>query len=154
MGHNVTGLIADAGLLQKFAARYRLHQPVSLAHGLAILPLRDEDIDAFIPAPQNGYSEGFIYLSQQLASVLQDASGEAAVMYFETEYFGGVGAQRAVVYENGACVFGPESADFGPINEGLALLGIRTQSPAQDEFETIGLHRYRSAEDWIKGAHG
>ena len=154
MGHNVTGLISNCDLLERFSARYKLHRPTSLACGLAILALRDEDIDAFIPSPMSGHADGFVYLSQQLAAVLCSASAEGAVMYFETEYFGGVGTQGAAVYQLGACIFGPESADFGPINRGLALLGVRTQPPAYDEFATVGLHRHRSSEDWIEEAGG
>jgi hypothetical protein len=148
VGHFVTGLVAAERLLQKFAARHRLHQPISLSQGLALLPLRDEDIDGFIPPPHSGHADGFIYLSQQLAA----ASEFGRVLYFETEYFGGTGAQGAVVYEQRECIFGPESADLGPINRALALLGVRTLPPACDEFETIGLHRHRSCEDWLETA--
>ena len=154
MGHNVTGLISTAETLCKFAVRHKLHQPISLAKGLAILPLRDEDIDAFIPAPQSGYPDGFVYLSQQLAAALCNASEEGALIYFETEYFGGSGAQGAAVYKGGTCILGPERADFGPINRALALVGVRTESPAHDEFETVGLQRHRSSEDWLEDADG
>ena len=71
-------------------------------------------------------------------------------MYFETEHFGGNGRQGAVVFQNGTAVFGPKSAEHGPINEALACLGVRVAAPAHDEFETVGLIRHRHTEDWLK----
>lgn len=152
MGHFVTGLIAAEAVLQGFSERYELHRPISLPQGLAILPLRDEDIDAFIPGPHVGHPDGFTYLSQQLAAMISQASELGRIMYFETEYFGGSGAQGAVVYDHRACIFGPESAEFGPINRALALLGVRPSPTAHDEFETIGLDRHRSTEDWLESS--
>ena len=71
-------------------------------------------------------------------------------MYFETDYFGGAGCQGAAVFRSGATVFGPKSAEHGPINEALSLLGVRCVAPAHDEFETVGLHRHRRTDDWLK----
>jgi hypothetical protein len=150
MGHSVTGLIAQEPLLRRFSERHRLHAPIKLLQGLAILPLRDDDLDAFIPAPQSGRAPDFIYLSEQLMAVLREASSEGTLLYFETDYFGGFGGQGAAVFQNGVCVLGPESAGIGPINRGLRWLGVRVQPPAPDEFETVGLHRHRDAEDWLE----
>jgi hypothetical protein len=150
MGHNVTGLVAHESLLRRFSERYRLHAPITLVHGLAILPLREQDIDAFVPAPQDGYVPDFVYLSEQLVAALREVSSDGMLLYFETGYFGGTGGQGVAVFASGACVLGPESGDIGPINRGLQLLGVRVQSPAHDEFETVGLHRHRHAEDWLE----
>ena len=149
MGHFVTGLIATQPVLQKFAARHMLHPPILLTPDLAILPLADESIDTFVIAPQGDYRPGFSYLSERLVSLLSEASNEGTIMYFETEYFGGSGTQGAAVFAAGVFVLEPESAKLGPVNRGLALLGVRTQPPARDEFETVGLHRHRSVEDWL-----
>jgi hypothetical protein len=72
------------------------------------------------------------------------------LMYFETDYFGGLGCQGAAVFQHGELIFGPQSAKTGAINQGLKLLGIRIKPPAQDEFETIGLDRHRDTERWIE----
>jgi hypothetical protein len=150
MGHFVTGLIAKSETLDSFAQRHSLHAPIALCEGLAILPLRDEDIDSFIKPPLTGHSPGFIYLSEQLRSELAAASAGAYLMYFETEYFGGNGVQGAAVFHNGLLAFGPKSAQSGPINDALALLGVMTKPPAPDEFEHAGLHRHRHTEDWLE----
>ena len=150
MGHNVTGLIADKPLLWTFSERNRLHRPIALAQGLAILPLRDEDIDRFVPTPQGGQVDEFTYLSEQLMIALQEVSRDGPIMYFETEYFGGTGAQGSAVFSSGRCVLGPESAELGPINRALQLLGVKVVPPALDEFETVGLHLFRRSEDWLE----
>lgn len=149
MGYSVTGLVARGELLRHFSAKYGLHAPINLTEELAILPLRDDDLDSFIPAPQSGHTSGFIYLSEQLTAVLRSASADGAVLYFETDYFGGTGSQGAAVFDNGSCVFGPEVGEIGPINRGLRLLGVTARSLGYDEFEAVGLNRHRYTADWL-----
>jgi hypothetical protein len=149
MAHCVTGLIATTALLETFAREHRLHVPVRLSQGLGLLPLRDTDLDKFLVAPLTGHAEGFDYLSEQLIRELKIGSASGSLLYFETEYFGGDGAQGAAVFREGELVFGPQSATRGPINEALAILGARVIPPARDEFETVGLHRHRHTEDWL-----
>lgn len=150
MNHFVTGLIAKPAMLARFAQKHSLHVPITLAEGLAILPLRDEDIDSFLRPPMTGHPKGFSYMSEELASELKSASIGGALMYFETEYFGGTGTQGAAVFQDGTLIYGPAAAEFGPINKALALLGVGVVAPAADEFETVGLQRHRSTEDWLE----
>ena len=84
--------------------------------------------------------------------MLQTLSARSTLLYFETEYFGGMGTQGAAVFRDGELVFGPQAAELGPINNALAVLGVRTVPPAVDEFETVGLQRHRSVEDWQQAA--
>ena len=56
----------------------------------------------------------------------------------ETDYFGGVGEQCAVVYEGTATLMDPMQGNVGPINNALRLLGFRAGG-GRDEFETAGL---------------
>jgi hypothetical protein len=149
MGHRVTAVIAKSRLLASFAITHALRAPIALAVGLAILPLRDEDLDAILKPPLLGIPRGFSYLAAQLVEKFQAASIGGAVMYFETAYHGGTGTQGAIVFRYGKIVFGPKSAEFGPINEALALLGVGVLAPARDEFETVGLDRYRRSDDWL-----
>jgi hypothetical protein len=101
--------------------------------------------------PLTGYAEGFNYLSEQLVRELKIGSSSGCLVYFETEYFGGDGSQGAAVFREGELIFGPQSASFGPINDALAILGVRVVPPACDEFEAVGLHRHRNTEDWLVG---
>lgn len=149
MGHFITGLVAEPKLLEAFALQKSLHRPVALSQGLAFLPLRDQDIDSFIAHPLSGCAEDFTYLSAQLAAEVANASNGGPVVYVETEYFGGTGAQGAAVFSGGSLVYGPKSAAIGPINEALRLVGVIVAPSAADEFEAVGLNRHRHTEDWL-----
>jgi len=150
MAHAVKALIAKPTTLDLFACKYSLHLPVALSAELAILPLRDVDLASFLQRPFSGDPEGAYFLSEEFIDELRSASRSGVLMYFETEYFGGLGVQAAAVFQNGALVFGPKSAELGPINVALQLLGVRVVPPAVDEFDTVGLGRYRHTEDWLK----
>ena len=150
VGHCVTGLIAKSNILGAFSREHSLHQPVALVDEFALLPLRDVDLDSFLVAPLSFNIEGFRYLADQLIDELRLASRQGTLMYFETEYLGGLGYQGAAVFQHGELIFGPQSAKTGAINQGLKLLGIRIKPTARDEFETIGLGRHRDTERWIE----
>jgi hypothetical protein len=151
MGHFVTGLIAEHSTLDTFAKEHFSHAPIALEQGLAILPLREQDIIALAPDATE-VPKGFTYLSEQLSSTLAKAAESTTIVYFETEYFGDLGGQGAAAYINGALAFGPKADRIGPINEALRLLGVTVKAGCRDEFETIGLERHRSTRDWLKPA--
>src|SRR5262245_2996415 len=68
MGHHVTGMIGNHRQLEAFARERALPSPVPLISDLALLPLRDEEMDTFLPAPLTGWHEEFAYLTDQLMS--------------------------------------------------------------------------------------
>jgi len=70
----------------------------------------------------------------------------------ETDYFGGRGDQAAVVYRDHEVVMEPQVARIGPINEALRHLGVQRQFP-KDEFDTVGLSRYRDFDDLFESYH-
>ncbi len=112
-----------------------------------LLPLLDDDVDAMIPAPQTGHVDGFVQLSAQLADLLRGASAAGALVYLETDYFGGVGTQAAVAYRHGEVLGAPRaSGEIGPINDALRAIGVRVLRPAIDEFDSIGLQHHRRFE--------
>jgi hypothetical protein len=150
MGHFVTGLIARPTVLEAFSREHSVHWPVALAGGLAILPLRKIDLDSFQALPSDDKAEGLQYLSKQFLDKLRRSSHRRPLMYFETEYFGGVGGQGAALFQDGELIFGPRWAKIGPINHALKLLGITIEPPALDEFETVGLHLHGDTEGWLK----
>ena len=70
-----------------------------------------------------------------------------------TAYFGGLAPgehQSAAVYQGDIEIMQPTSAAAGPINEALKLLGVVVKQPYDDEFDTIGLGRFRSFDDLFK----
>jgi hypothetical protein len=74
-------------------------------------------------------------------------SAVAPVAYIEAEFFGGTGGQSAVAWSGGSRVLGPLHAQEA-INETLRFLGVRADG-ARDEFDAVGLGRYRDTADWI-----
>lgn len=150
MGYFVAGMIGRQIPIACFARRYDLHAPIPLVQGLALLPLRDSDLDSFVPLPVSGEVAGFTYLSDQFKSILVENSADEPLMYFEAEYFGGTGSQAAIVFHKHAPSYGPECSNIGPINQALQFLGVKIEAGSRDEFETVGLHIHRSTEDWIE----
>jgi len=148
MAHIVTGLVARHAALRAFAAARTLPAPIALTETLSLLPLGPDELDRLMPDEQREFYGGFNFLSPRLAAVFKRASAHATLLYFETEYFGGMGNQGAAVFRDGELVFGPQAAELGPINNALAVLGVRAVPPAVDEFETVGLHRHASVEAW------
>jgi hypothetical protein len=75
------------------------------------------------------------------------------IAYIRTDYFGGCGDQSANVSENGKEIYSgdTELGPGNPINEALKLLGVE-KSVGNDEFDTIGLGRYRSNDDFTNEA--
>jgi hypothetical protein len=62
----------------------------------------------------------------------------------QTDYFGGSGSQWAVAFRGATRLTGEKTS----INTALAALGVRASSP-DDEFDTIGLGRYRSNPEYL-----
>ena len=84
------------------------------------------------------------------------ASQGASLGYLETEYFGGIGEQSAVLWQNGVLTLGPLSMSndssgavgrrprsLWPVNAVLRGLGVRSAGH-DDEFDALGLGAYRS----------
>jgi hypothetical protein len=149
MTHIVTGLIARQGRLAAIAQSWLLPTPVPMTQGFELLPLPGNQIDRiFGSATPSTIAPEFETLTKELIEGLMDASINALVMYFETEYFGGDGGQGAALFHEGRVVF-IQSAKLGPINRALALLGVKVVSPAIDEFQSIGLDRHRTTAEWL-----
>jgi hypothetical protein len=149
MGHFVTGIITkecDATMVAEKIPFKHFH---SLRQGFVIFPLTDELIDKYMPAPQNFNFKQFTYLSAELAKLLKRASSNTQIVYIETEYFGGVGEQSAVAFEDEEVIYGPNQATAGPINNALQQIGVSKSEGLHDEFESVGLADFRSSEELL-----
>ncbi|WYB31235.1 hypothetical protein V6574_17795 [Streptomyces sp. SM1P] len=77
----------------------------------------------------------------------------------EAEHFGGAGKQRAAVWADGSLALGPldeptkqrGSQAVSPASQALRRLGAQ-RDVGKDEFESVGLNRHRTNEDWIADA--
>ncbi len=117
-----------------------------------MIPITDELFDKLrelYPSEKTDPYSEFWKLSGSLEIFSKTLSDEGSVMYVETEYFGGVGEQAAIVWKDSQLLMPPKKADSGPINEGLQLIGVVCE-PDFDEFDTVGLGHHRSNEDWVE----
>ena len=149
MGHYISGIIGPADELDRFSRENGLHLPARLVGDLGFLPLSDRHLDQLFPE-QGEFDDQMTYLSMALKKPLRELTERSVMAYIETEYFGGQGSQAAVVYYRGECVYGPHQAPIGPISEALGLLGVVANASDHDAFETAGLCRHRSNQDWIE----
>jgi hypothetical protein len=68
------------------------------------------------------------------------------IAFITTDYFGGPGVQTAKVFQNNKKVLDQDDEGdwkLKPINSALKLLGV-TKKSGMDEFDTIGLSKYRN----------
>lgn len=74
------------------------------------------------------------------------------VVFVTAEFWGGQGAQAATLYRSGAPPH-PFETGYNAINQALRALGITAECSAEsnkDEFDSLGLGRYRRTEDWLR----
>lgn len=154
MAHSLRALVARPGVLRPALERLPGAVLAPLEHGLALLPLTREVLDAM---PESGaetpnpHDEVLYYLSAALARLGAELSARGPVAYVETDYFGGSGDQGAIVWDGGVVVEGPARARGGPINDALRRLGVETKF-WEDAFSAVGLERHRRTDDWAETA--
>lgn len=153
VSYELRAIIGEAAVLRTAFADL---PGVPLAHGLALIPAVDANGDEPV-----GLFHG---LTERLRRRLETASGFGPVAYTEAEFFGGRGTQSAIALRDGAVLVGPVhtqtddgeedgSATSGDlaINQVLRALGAASDG-GRDEFDAIGLGRFRETSDWVLAA--
>lgn len=74
-------------------------------------------------------------------------SRNGCLSYVEAEFFGGSGTQGSAVFRNGKKA-GSIIVDEHAINDALVEIGVQRLNH-QDEFDALGLGKYRNTEDWL-----
>jgi len=160
MSYILQGVLGSAPVLAP-AKDFRNSRVIALNQGVCLLPVgRDlfDELSAGEPmdpgfTPCQLFPPGFEHL-------LARWSGIGPTAYVEADYFGGVGTQFAAVWRGGVLVFGPvlqpEGAPFSAtdgslISQALRLLGVSRERHV-DEFDAVGLGRYRDVDDWLRYA--
>jgi len=151
MGHSIQAIIAPSHAVELLCWRCPQLVRVETSQGLSILPVEAAFVDSAVAADEESCESGFQLLTRGFHQLLSEMSSGGSLAYVETDYFGGVGGQGAVVYSGGSIVMGPEWSESGVINKALKRLGIR-RGLVQDEFSAIGLDAYRSNEDLAEAA--
>ena len=80
--------------------------------------------------------------------LLQEYSFHTKLAYIETDYFGGIGTQSGILYENGNISI-PLCSGKGAINILLREIGV-WREVNKDEFDSLNLGIYRRMDKWIK----
>lgn len=154
MTHSIRVYIAKTEHLETGTRHLEHAQVVALEHGFSLLPVTDELYEEVCPQGQNrnerseSYEE-FYELNPELERLGLALSEEGAVAYVETDYHGGVGEQASILWKHCETLIDPSCGFMGPINRVLAQMGIEATDD-HDEFEELGLYRYRDNDKWIE----
>ncbi|MFD0419649.1 hypothetical protein [Streptomyces sp. NPDC127108] len=155
MGYELHAVIAEGALLRGAVREMAAARLAPLGQGLALMPMTDELFDAVTDGgPVSPL--GFWRLPGGFDTHLANWSATGPIAYVEAEYFGGVGEQRAAVWDGGTLALGPLHVGEGqdvpaagsPVSRALRRLGA-VAGTAEDEFAAVGLGRHRDPEAWL-----
>jgi len=123
---------------------------VELTDRLVMVPLTDDVLEHYhIPSLPLTDDDAEIVVPPSLDTLCSKLSRHGLIAYLEAEFFGGVGQQAHVLFEEGVAL-GPPVIARDAINQALRLLGV-VPGGHHDEFDAVGLGRFRSTEDWTIG---
>jgi hypothetical protein len=152
MGHSIQAIITTTEVAHALRALYPQLPGVAAPQDFVILPVDADFIDAVSEARPSQTTDTFRLLTEAFHSLLRDLSRFGPLAYVETEYFGGVGGQGALVYSSREVLMGPQWQDSGPVNQALKLVGVKRRLFG-DEFSALGLDQYRSNDDLTEAAN-
>ncbi len=153
MGYTLFAVITQPHLLESDPPWISDSKIIQLEQGLRMIPvtdtLYDNLVEQHISAHEQKRAE-FIKWLGPLSGPIQKLSERGTVACVEAEFFGGVGEQRCVVWHKESLVLGPLD-ELDAINKALRFLGVKKRIFG-DEFETVGLGKHRSNEEWLETA--
>ena len=160
MSYTLYGFVAKSSTFDKYVA---LDDHVSVANLNSDfdLLLNDDYLRRALGYATSDSPEGFEHwlLSEKLIEHFRELSYQTPIAYIISDYLGGMGQQKTVVWIAGEIAFkeqteiSPVSISIGPVNSALKLLGV-TAEPDKDEFETLRLGRNRHMAYWFQECTG
>lgn len=173
MGHIIGGFIAREKELTELVEKYSEAHVIPLNQGFAFVPVLDNLCVQLFENKQflaDISDERFRCLSSKLFQIGRGFSMKTPIAYIETDYYGGTGFQCAVAWKDGEVEFYPNAAgeeegfqmdrnSREPINDALSKIGVERYLTedledldefSKDEFDKLGLGKYRDNDDWIK----
>jgi hypothetical protein len=152
MAYTLEAIIGKTNAIDTAKPEFPHFKVVPLSESFSLIPLTETLIDDLhgVHEAQNEatYSDTFWKLAPEVAWFARDLSKSGTVVYVEAEFFGGVGEQAAIIWENRQVIAGPWRA-VDAINQALRQLGV-DKGTEYDEFEAIGLGQHRATEEWSK----
>lgn len=146
MGHCVRAIIGAHKDIQRIENNYWLAKGIKLPQGYGMIFLTDALLDNIgeLFESANEPSDPETVTSY----LLQVYSFRTKLAYIEADYFGGIGTQSGILYENGNISI-PLCSGKGAINILLRELGV-WHEVNKDEFDSLNLGIYRRMDKWIK----
>lgn len=145
MGHHITALIARAPINEEKAAFYDF--PFFYEGKYVIVAMDASHADYWDEKLGYKYAKkSEIIMDTACTHFLASELGLSTFAIVSTDYFGGMGSQVAAAYENGKQVLPPTKDG---INQALKLIGVK-RSFLSDEFDAVGLGKYRDWDDYFE----
>lgn len=150
MGHSIHAIVAPLGTADMISTYWPEVPRLNCDGGFVVFPVDADLIDARIAPEKTPMESGdeFMLLTVRFRKLLQSLSHDGQLAYVETEYFGGVGGQGALVVRNGVEIMPPTWNSFGAINEALELIGVKRRLVG-DRFDAIGFGNVRRNDDLL-----
>lgn len=150
MAYTIHGFIIRESSFITIKGLYKNILKSQLNKCLLFIPLTEELYDE-INTYEGNDLEGFDYLTDKILDFIREISKELEIGYIEAEYFGGDGYQNGLFYRDSKCILKCVN-DETAINK--VLQGLKVENdPNKDEFDTVGLGRYRRNEEWMRLEH-
>jgi hypothetical protein len=151
MAYAIDAFLGKPEVFRPLVRKYRSAAGVLLADGLCLVPwlealqtsIQDERHD-----PVKDPTWPFWHLSRKGANIVRETCSNGDMAYVEAQFFGGAGTQAGVGWRDGQIAHGPVMARDA-INQALRFLGV-TANDGKDEFDTVGLGKHRSTEEWFE----
>lgn len=153
MAHSINGIITSFKYIGELPH-------VILVGNYHLIPFTNRYGANYVDKPIPPYEE----FTKAIKKRIKDLSFHGKCAYIETDYFGGTGVQISETWEDGKKIDGPLISYDGikntqtgeqvkvvenAINQSLQNIGIYRHED-KDEFDSIGLGKYRSYNDILK----
>lgn len=144
MGHCIRAVIGARESVRRLAEDWLKAKVVELPQGFGMIFMTDdllEDVGELLEVSDELLFSELENFTEEVKELMEWYSFRTKLTYVETDYFGGVGTQAGVLYENGRAAIGPRRGS-GTINILLEELGVWCY-PDKDEFDMLELGKYR-----------
>lgn len=123
-------------------------QKVEIGQGVILLPMTEELFDQINNFSISPAIDKFEYLTENIEREILRIITGSHYAYVEAEYHGGQGGQLAIIWNKNHRESFLEY-EQQKINRVLKGFGVQAEI-GKDEFDTLGLGRYRNTMDWIE----
>jgi hypothetical protein len=150
MGHCIHAIVAARPTADVISAAWPELPRLDRDNGFAVFAVDAELIDARIAPDETPVTTGneFKLLTDGLRALLKTLSRDGQLAYIETDYFGGVGGQGALVCRAGEEIMSPTWQKSGAIDKALKLIGL-PRGILADRFAAAGFAQIRNNDDLL-----